>query len=393
MLPTIAGCYVDAMPAVSHPKPLPRDSGSRRVIPLDAGDPRWDSFVLAARGATVFHHSGWLAALQDEYGQRPLRLACEEPDGSLSGVLPLLVTRGLPFGIGGPSAGRRLSSLPRTPIAGPLGTSDAVLKALIEVAMARAHPAGLRLQLKQADRTLDDLVPGLQGAQWRLRYVKQLPDDPDRLRFGNSRNHARIAWAVRKAQREGLRVRDAVTEAELRDWYRLYLDVNRWRGIPSRPYRLFRTAWQHLRPGGFLRLLLVHRQQSAREVLLAGSMVLMLGDTAFYMFNGRLKEAQHLRPNDLLQWCAMRDAAAAAYRWYDLGEVAEGNEGLASFKGKWGTQARALLRYHSPPLPHDALEYPTPGGRPALRRVALGTWHRMPLSVTAFAGDQVYRFL
>ncbi len=380
------------MPTVSRPQPPP-DSGRRRVIQLDAGDPRWDSFVLSAPGATVFHHSGWLAALEGEYGHQTLRLACEEPDGALSGVLPLLVTRGLPFGIGGPSAGQRLSSLPRTPTAGPLGTSDAVLRALVEAALARAGAAGLRLQLKQASGALDDLVPGMQGAPWRISYVKPLPDDPDSLRFGNSRNHARITWAVRKAQREGLRVRAAGTEADLRDWYRLYLDVNRWRGLPARPYRFFLAAWRHLTPGGLLRLLLVHRVQSGREVLLAGSMVLMLGDTAFYAFNGRLREALRLHPNDLLQWCAMRDAAAAGYRWYDLGEVEQGNEGLAGFKAKWDTETRTLMRYHSPPLPPDALEYFKRDRRPSLRRVALGTWHRMPLSVTAFAGDQVYRFL
>lgn len=256
----------NALSVASHPKPLPRDSGKRRLIEVDAKDPRWDTFVLSAQGATVFHHSGWLAALENEYGQRPLKLACEEPDGTLSGILPLMVTRGLPLGIGGASAGRRLSSLPRTPIAGPLGTSEAVLRVLIEAAMVRARSAGLRLQLK-ATRTLDDLIPGLQGAPWRLSYVKPLPDTPESLRFGEPRSHARVAWAVRKAQREGLRVRDVATEADMRDWYRLYLDVNRWRGIPARPYRLFQAAWEHLRPGGFLRLLLIHRRESGRDVL------------------------------------------------------------------------------------------------------------------------------
>jgi hypothetical protein len=363
------------------------------VIEVDTSDPRWDAFVLAAQGATVFHHSGWLAALENEYGQQPLKLACEEPDGTLSGILPLMVTRGLPLGIGGAGAGRRLSSLPRTPIAGPLGTSQAVLKALVEAAVARARLAGLRLQLKPAARTLDDLIPGLRGAPWRISYVKKLPDDPDRLRFGKSRNHARITWAVRKAEREGLRVREAVTEADLHDWYRLYLDVNRWRGIPARPYRLFQAAWENLRPSGFLRLLLAHRMESGRDVLLAGSMLLMLGETTFYAFNGRIKEALHLHPNDLLQWYAMRDAAAAGYRWYDLGEVAGGNEGLADFKAKWDTETRMLVRYHSPPLSCDEIEYSGPRDRPWSHHVALGAWRAVPLSVTAFAGDQVYRFL
>lgn len=381
------------MSVASHRNLTPFRSESRRVIQVDGDDPRWNAFVLAAPDATVFHHSGWLTALEHEYGRQPLLLACEEPDGTLSGVLPLMVTRGLPLGVGGASAGRRLSSLPRTPVAGPLGSSEAVLRALVEAAIARAQSTGLLLQLKQATRTLDGMVPGLQGGPWRLSYVKSLPGDPDLLRFGKSRNHARITWAVRKAQREGLRVRDASSEADLRDWYRLYLDVNRWRGLPSRPYRLFQAAWEHLRPGGFLRLLLVHREQSGRQFLLAGSMVLMLGETAFYAFNGREKEALSLRPNDLLQWQAMRDAAAAGYRWYDFGEVSEGNEGLAGFKAKWDTQTRMLMRYHAPSLPPEETEYRGADTRAWLRRIALGAWRRVPLSATAFAGDQVYRFL
>jgi Acetyltransferase (GNAT) domain len=372
---------------------LPRIPEKQRVILLDPEDPRWDAFVLAAPGATVFHHSGWLAALAREHGQHPLKLACEKPDGSLSGVLPLMATRGLPPGIGGAGTGRRLSSLPRTPVAGPLGTSDEVLRILVEAAVARARAAGLRLQLKQAGRRLDGLVPGLQGSPWRFSYVKPLPADPDRLRFGNSRNHARIAWAVRKAQREGLHIRDATTETELREWYRLYLDVNRWHGLPPRPFRFFQAIWDVLRPGGFARLLLAHQQRSGHEHLLAGAMLLMLGDTVSYAFNGRMKAALPLRPNDFLQWQAMRDAAAAGYRWYDFGEVAERNDGLTRFKAKWDTESRTLVRYYAPPLGHDESRYPGLDSQSWPHRLALRAWHRVPLPITAFAGDQVQRFL
>ena len=380
------------MRAAPQLKPTAFPPGNRRVIQLSERDPRWDAFVLAAPGATAFHHSGWLAALEREYGQRPVRLACEEPDGSLSGVLPLMVTRGLPLGIGGVSAGQRLSSLPRTPVAGPLATSPEVLRVLAQAAMDRAAAVGLRLQLKAVGTALDGLLPGLRGDPWRLSYVKPLPDDPGRLRFGKSRNHARIEWSLRKAGREGLRVRDAATEAELSEWYRLYLDVNRWRGLPSRPYRFFQAAFHQLRPGGYLRLLLACREQSGRDLVLAGSMLLMLGETAFYAFNGRMKEALPLRPNDLLQVHGMRAAIGAGCRWYDFGEVEDGNEGLAAFKAKWGTESRELIRYHAPPLPAESNGYRKPGGARA-RTVALRAWRRVPLSVTALAGDQVYRFL
>ncbi|MBO0824290.1 MAG: GNAT family N-acetyltransferase [Actinobacteria bacterium] len=380
------------MSAASEREHRPQHQESRRVVALDASDPRWDSFVLAVPGATPFHHSGWLAALERENGQRPLRLACEEPDGTLSGILPLMATSGLPFGIGGPSAGQRLSSLPRTPVAGPLGTDKTVLRALLKAAVARAEEAGLRLQLKQVGSTLDDLVPGLRGQPWRPTYLKALPEDPGQIRFGTPSQHSNNSRAARKARREGLTVRDAANEADLADWYRLYLDANRRLGLPSRPYRLFQAAWAHLRLGGFLRLLLVYHRQSGHDVMLAGSMLLMLGETVFAAFIAGRKDAQRVRPNDLLQWQAMQDAAAAGYRWYDLGEVEPGNDGLARFKAKWGTEMRTLTRYHAPPIASCDAEYRKPG-RTWQRRVAVGAWRRVPLPVTAFAGDRLYQFL
>jgi CelD/BcsL family acetyltransferase involved in cellulose biosynthesis len=382
-----------ALSAASEPKRKTPGAESSRVIQLDATDPRWDAFVLATPGATVFHHSGWLAALEHENGQPALKLACVETDGTMSGILPLMATRGLPLGLGGASTGRRLSSLPRTPLAGPVATSDLALATLVRSAVARANSSGRSLQLKQAAGTLDDMVPGLRGEPWRLSYVKPLPGDASQLRFGNARNNARIGWAVRRAKREGLRVRDATSEADLREWYRLYLDTNRWRGLPPRPYRFFRAALEHLGPGGFLRLLVVDRGRSGRDTLIAGSVLLMLGDTTFYAFNGRKREALPMRPNDLLQWQAMHDATSAGCRWYDFGEVPEGNEGLASFKAKWGTHTRPLVRYHAPPLERGESEYPLPEDSTWQHRVALGAWRHVPLAVTAFAGDRVYRFL
>jgi Acetyltransferase (GNAT) domain len=378
---------------VSRSQPQARGLNRCRVIQLDSGDPRWDAFVRAAPGATVFHHSGWLTALEQEGHQPSLRLACEEPDGTLSGILPLIAARGLPLGLGGHGTSRRLSSLPRTPVAGPIALSEPALQALIKTAMALAQSSGMRLQLKQTAGALDNLVPGLQSTQWRMSYVKALPRDPEQLTFRNGRNRASINRAVRKAQREGLRVREAASVGDLRAWYRLYLELNRWRRLPPRPYRLFRVAWEQLRAAGHFRLLLVHGPLAGRDVLLAGSITLMLGDTAFYAFNGRLTESLPLRPNDLLQWHALRDAAASGYRWYDFGEVSEGNEGLARFKAKWGTEERRLARYYAPPLPAAAGGYHLLDARGPGHRIATTLWRKMPLPVTALAGDLAYRFL
>ena len=60
------------------------------------------------------------ALLQAEYGQRPVGLTLVDSRGELHGLLPLMATRGLPVLRSSGITGRRLSSLPRTPVAGPI---------------------------------------------------------------------------------------------------------------------------------------------------------------------------------------------------------------------------------------------------------------------------------
>ena len=59
--------------------------------------------------------------------------------------------------------------------------------------------------------------------------------------------------------------------------------------------------------------------------MIAGSIVLGVGRTAFYAFNGRLRSALPLRPNEVLQWDAIRDACRRGFERYDLGEVTGGD--------------------------------------------------------------------
>jgi CelD/BcsL family acetyltransferase involved in cellulose biosynthesis len=301
------------------------------------------------------------------------------------GILPLAATRGLPF-MPAAIAGKRVCSLPRTPVAGPLADDDDAAAALVAAAIARTPP-GARLQLKVAGPQLDGLVPGLEGHAWRATYVRPLPGRPDALRFGSARNHSRIRWAVNKALKESVRLREATTEQDVRAWYPLYLATMRRHIVPPRSIRMFLAMLEHMRPVGTMRLYLAERD----DRVIAGSVFLALGETLFYAFNGVRADMLGLRPNDLLQWQALRDACAEGRRWYDLGEVVEQHEGLAAFKRKWGTEERRLYRYYHPP-PEAR---PDPGDGPCgpLRRAAEGAWRRMPLPLTAVVGAHVCRYL
>jgi CelD/BcsL family acetyltransferase involved in cellulose biosynthesis len=356
-------------------------------------EPRWDTFVKAHPDGLVYHHSAWLQTLEREYASDPLALLCETRDGRVCGILPLMRTRGLPLlsKAGEQVVGPRLSSLPRTPLAGPLSVTRQADAALVVAAIdaVRAEPE-LRLQLKTEDSGLQDLAVGIGGLPWRVTYVLPLPNRQDELRFGNSRNHSRLKWAVNKATRLNVEVRPAGSVRDLRVWYELYLETMRWHALPARPYRLFTAMWELLQPHGLMTLLLAEQRVGGRSRVLAGSLFLKLGGTMVYAFNGRRREGLALRPNDLLLWRAIHDAWAEGFRRVDFGEVVEGEEGLAKFKSKWGTTPVRLYRYYYPPLAGVSDEHAS-GSR--LAALAKAAWRRLPLRATELLGDRIYRYL
>ena len=167
--------------------------------------------------------------------------------------------------------------------------------------MAASSPR-TRLQLKTTIAGLDSLIDVLAGVTWAESHILELPDSESEIRFGNSRNHSRIKWAVTKARRAGVEVREARNKQDLRDWYRLYVGSLRPHAVPPHPLKFFLTAWDELQPRGLLRLLLAEQRtgQGGAPRLLAGTILLMFGTTVFYAFSGLDREAASSRPNDLL---------------------------------------------------------------------------------------------
>jgi hypothetical protein len=188
-----------------------------------------------------------------------------------------------------------------------------------------------------------------------------------------------------------VRLRSADTSQDLLDWYKLYLDTMRWHAVPPRPYRLFQTAWDLLRPRGETRLRLAEQDVTGQRKLLAGSILLMFGRTVFYAFNGRRREGLALRPNDLIQLHAIQDACREGFRRYDFGKVAESHEGLAEFKGKWGAEPIRLYCYYYPAPQHLESDHAAPAS--LFGKAARAGWRVLPLSMTELLGTQLYRYL
>ena len=366
-----------------------------QVVETDPqADPRWEAFVLAHPSGLIYHHPGWIAALEQEYGRKGVHLLCEDADGRALAVMPMLYTLGLPFNSGGRLAGRRLSSLPRTPVAGPLSTGQGATIALLRAAVQKASQnPGIELQIKTEGPELDGLVPNVVCTPWRLSYLLRLPEccgNP--FRVTNSHRRATIKRAINKATRMGVRVRPAITEADVRQWYELYIQVMRNNAVPPRPDRFFDTVLGLLGPKGAVQLLLAEQHIGGKVRVVAGSIFLMLGQRVSYAFNGSRSSDLPLRANDLLHWEAINDACRKGFRCFDFGEVPEGYRDLAAFKGKWGAEPVRLYRYY---YPASSLR-PEVSGEQATglaRAFAEKVWQHLPTRAVEWLGDRLYSYL
>ena len=160
-------------------------------------DLKWDSFLSSHPEGTIYHHPSWLKVIEEESGQEILKLVCTNNENEIVGIFPLQKTKGFPFGLGGVPSSKRLSSLPRTPIGGPLTTDEFATDKLIEEAIniVSENPDQL-LQIKSYSTDLNKSVEVLKKHFWREIYIKEIPPHPDEIRFGNSRNHAAIASSL-----------------------------------------------------------------------------------------------------------------------------------------------------------------------------------------------------
>jgi len=372
-------------------------------------DDRWERFIHAHPDALIFHHQGWLAALESEYDQKCVSLACADEHGQLCAILPLFYTKGLQVRVGSIATGRRLSSLPRTPIAGPLAFSQQAEAKIVDYAVELASSQNVQFEIKTSIDHLGASSPWLSRVPWRPTYMQELPSPEQdaswhgfwenlrvprpctsclgcrRLRFGNARRQHRVNWAVNKAIKLGLEVREAETEEDLQRWYKLYLLTLRHNAVPPRSYRLFQSLWSSLHSTGRMRLLLAEQLRFGSKRMVAGSIMLEFGQTVFYAFTGCAPEDFGLHPHDILQMEGIRGACRRGFRWYDFGEVAEDHESLTQFKTKWGGSPQPLFRYYSP-APMER----TSNRASQLASVGRRVWRHLPVKATSLLGDLIY---
>jgi CelD/BcsL family acetyltransferase involved in cellulose biosynthesis len=354
-------------------KAKPRDAAAApELLRLALDDPRWAAFAAARVAATPFHHPAWAALLAETYRLPGFALALPDGDGGLAAGAPFLEARTL-------RGRRRWISLPFTDECAPLAAGDAAAATFAEALAAGAGALGAPgIELRS------DAGAGALG--WRthaeaLIAVLELDGDLDAVRKRFSRSQ--VLRNIARAEREGVTVRQAVTEADRDAFYALHAGTRRRQGVPVQPRRFFDLLWTRIVGAGLGTILLADAPAGGAPV--AGALFLHWNGTTIYKFGASEPEAWKLRPNHLLFWTAIQESWARGDRRFDFGLTDAGNEGLRAFKRSWGGVERVLV--------FSSLDAGPGTARPGLAsRVGGAAIRHGPAWLGRAAGTALYRY-
>lgn len=336
-------------------------------------DPRWMRFLERHSGATVFHTPGWLEALTRTYGYRAAAITTSEPGSELTdGLVYCCVDSWF--------TGRRIVSVPFSDHCTPLVSNDQQCALLLNHLASECHQRNgeyveIRPQFPVPGGLVEGYAPAARFYQHSLDL--RLPLDALYRRLHPTCIRAKIA----RAQRQKLDYREGHSNALLDEFYRLAILTRRRHGIPPQPLVWYRNLIDCM--GDRLQLRLLFRAGQA----IAGILTLAFGRSMTYKYGCSNQKFHQLGAMQLLLWEAIQDAKHRGCEEFDMGRSDPNNQGLISFKDRWGTSRSPLVYFRNPPP--SAEDHP----ESLFAHVAKGICAATPDRILVTAGNLLYKHI
>jgi CelD/BcsL family acetyltransferase involved in cellulose biosynthesis len=334
-------------------------------------DPLWRKLVAQAP-SSVFHSPSWIQVLTDTYGWQADACVILNDRGD--------PCAGIPFCRVTDIMGERIVALPFSDYCDPLANDVRCWRFLIDQLLPEHRPITVRC-LHNNLPLADERFSLVKEAKW---HGLDLRPELNALWCAM---HDSTHRAIRKSQREGLVVRLAQSEKELRVFFEMHLKIRKYKySLLAQPYSFFQNIWRHFveTQHGFLLLAL------CEDKIVAGDFFLEWKGTLYYKFNASVPDDLSHRPNDLLIWEGIQLGKNKGLTYLDFGLSDIDQEGLIRYKRKFGTEEKTISF-----LRHAPNGLPTPVEKEI--RDLLGkltnrfTDQLVPDLVTERAGEDLYR--
>lgn len=338
---------------------------------LQTTDPRWLSLIEQDPAATIFHHPAWMELLTACYGYRAFIFAVKGRDGQIRAGIPMAE-------VNDHLTPRRWVALPFSDYCAPLsveeGGSGALADALVEQQQAKQSP---RIEVRWT-------LPEQEHLQVQSSYVLHtVPLERDEAKVAK-RSHRQQMQNVRTAEKNEIRIVRGAGLDEVRAFYRLHSLSRRKHGVPVQPWSFFKLLTEKLlaRDLGFV--LLAYKE----DACISAGLFLNWQKTLTYKYSATDEASQNLRPNHLATWTAMQWGCANGYTRFDFGRADLEDEGLRSYKRRWGAEETPLCYSYIPTAPQASK-----AGDGKLGGLLKEIIRRSPVWVGQSAGELFYRFM
>jgi hypothetical protein len=340
---------------------------TNQLIRLDPLDDRWIAFIESDPQANIFHHPAWVNLLAECYGYQPFILTLSSDGERISAGLPLLnVTSHL--------TGRRWVSLPFTDYCNPLYCDDDAFKQLTkEIAHLSQNKNTPQIEVRWA-------LPELVDVQFNPLFVKHSLNLDQDIEAISKSLHRTQRQNIKTAEKNNVQIIRGENLDALRVFYHLHCLTRRRQGVPVQPWKFFELLYNRLITHELGFILLAY----AGDQCIAAGFFLHWNKTLVYKYASSGEIGQDLRPNHLLTWTAIRWGCENGYKIFDFGRTDIENEGLRTFKNRWGAEEVPLSYSFFPTKPIQSSK----GRISSLMHVII---RNSPLWVCQSAGELLYK--
>jgi CelD/BcsL family acetyltransferase involved in cellulose biosynthesis len=339
------------------------------INPLEC--PNWDSLVATRRESSFFHGSAWARVLHESYGHSPCYF-CEISDNTLQTLLPVVE-------VSSAVTGRRGVSLPFSDFCAPLTEDRGSVGPLYEAAMEYGRERKWRhLECRNVSQTWSANCVASVAFHG---HVIELNDGEEAL---FKRLDGAVRRGIRKAEHEGLRVEFSDSRKAVGEFFALHCLTRRRHGLPPQPLRFFENIARYVLAAGQGFVATAHLGQTP----LASFVFFHCGSEAIYKFGASDFAFQHLRPNDLVMWEAIKHCAANGFSRLHLGRTSLANEGLRRFKLGFGAHEEKI-EYRRYDFRRRAFVTSKDRAKSVFNRV----FRCLPLGILRLAGEVIYPHL
>lgn len=258
---------------------------------------------------------------------KPVYLVAKE-ENKIVGALPLFEAKSF-------IEGKRLVSIPFFPFGGVIGKDIQCKKELLKKAREMAETVRF-LEIRQRNELEPELTEN---------FVQQSPITDFLLYFGKTEEETfisldkRVRYDIKKAQRNNLKVQLGKEKKLLDDFYEIYLNTKKKRGVPAWPYDLFKDALETCN-------CLIGVTYLENKPIASAFFFLHKAEIE-YGFAGADYKYAFLCPYYVLLWETIRYGIRNNYQVLDFGgttkEMSEGT--LYAFKERWCKKKKEISYY------------------------------------------------